>query len=180
MSYSTTIFVIAIGMLTLPGCAIVSNRSFSSGESHLEADSGLRHTITTYPGAMFSSESIDLPPLLHISYQRPPFNISLHVEDTFQSFERLEITSVTIQYDGEEPQSVVPDKSVIKFEMGYLDYPEIRQNIGEVDRHKKVTVTVKATAIRINGTAVELELSETFHPTSFHRATDWFSWIVSS
>ncbi len=162
-----------------PGCAIVSTRAFNSGATQQQTETGLQYSINTYPGGLFTSESINFPPLLHVGYVRPPFNISLHVEDTLQTFARLEIHSVTVQYEGEEPRAIATENSVHFFQQRNLDSPEIRQDIAQIDDHKTVTVTVKAAVIRRDGTIVELDITETFSPTSFDRITDWFSWVAS-
>lgn len=169
--------------LLISGCAIVSQRSFLT---HLQRD--LSDTRLTCASNLHSDNllellsltgSIDIPLLLHYERTRPPYQIHWRVIDESESYDRVEIASVTVEYQDGELQSfnprIKPRRLKFKSDRFSRDVNVILHGC-KVTRHAPVTVSITGIAIQKDGQETPFCSTESFVPESQDFVMDWYSW----
>lgn len=171
--------------LMLSGCAIVSQRSFTTQLERNLSDTSLAYSTNIYSVDLLQSltltGSVDIPLLIHYERSRPPYVIGWRVVDEGDAYERLEIDCVTVQYDEESPETFVPqlNRSDLEFNgHGRLRDINLRFYDHKLKRHEPVTITVTGTAIQRDGTRAEFCSTESFFPQSQDYVMDWYSWCA--
>ena len=170
--------------LVTAGCAITSARSYPTALLKDLPDTSLTSAANLYPSGLIQvlAGSVDIPPLLHCDVTRPPYVIRWRVVDKSQEYDRIEIQSVTVQYDDESPESFVPqlDKTDLEFK-GHSEFRDGHVSFydHELKRHAPVTVTIIGTAIRKDGQNTSIRWSQSFEPYAQDAVGDWFSWCGS-
>lgn len=173
--------VLAVSASVLSGgCAAISTRSLAGGVRATSAEGGLEGKISAGPSRLLQSQPVDVPFLLHLEYQRPPYDLTLRVKDTQREFETLEIREVRVRYETQPEQTVTLRQKVEPFEDAYDSRDVFVHVLEALPRHAPVEVTITADAIRPDGTRVPLEFQEQFSPSSLDWIGDWFSWVTSA
>jgi hypothetical protein len=170
----------AMASMISGGCAAISTRSLAGGAQAASTDEGLKGTISTGPSRFLQSEPVDVPFLLHLEYQRPPYDLTLRVEDAQRQFEAFEVREVRIRYETQPERTITPRQTVERFEEGHDGQEVFVHILDALPRHAPVDVTITAEAIRPDGTRVPLEFQERFSPNSLDWIGDWFSWATSA
>ena len=170
--------------LLTTGCAITSARTFPTALLEDLPDTNLSSATNLYSSGLVDLlvGSIDIPPLIHSEFSRPPYVIRWRVVDKSEAYDRIEIQSVTVQYDDESPESFIPrlDKADLKFK-GHAEFRDVHVSFydHELKRHAPVTVTIIGTAIRKDGQNTSIRWSQSFEPYAQDAVGDWFSWCGS-
>ena len=171
-------------LLMTAGCAITSARSYPTVLlADLDATS-LSSATNLYSTGLVQVffGNVDIPPLLHYDFTRPPYVIRWRVVDKSEVYDRIEVQSVTVQYDDESPESFVPelDKADLQFK-GHAESRDVHLSFynHKLKRHAPVTVTIIGTAVRKDGQETSIRWTQSFKPYSQDAVGDWFSWCAS-
>lgn len=121
-----------------------------------------------------------MPFVLHLEYQRPPFDLTLRVKDTQRQFKTLEIREVRVRYETQLERTITPRQRVERFEDGCDSREVFVSFLDALPRHAPVKVLITADAVRPDGTREPLEFQEQFSPSSLDWIGDWFSGATSA